>query len=144
MTVGRYTRRKAIRCRRINGFTLVELLVVFALLALLLSIAVPKYLNATQGAGLKVRAQNLSTLRDAIDKFHADQGRYPDALAELVQKQYLRTLPYDPVSGTTEWVPVKHPMGESGIYDVHAPSSNPETGMGSTGQAPAAASEASK
>ena len=109
-----------------RGFTLIELLVVFTLLALLLSIAVPRYLNTTDTAREKVRAQNMATLRDALDKFKADQGRYPLELAELVQKQYLRSLPSDPVSGSTSWTPMPHPAGiEPGIYDVSPPAAQP-------------------
>ncbi len=105
-----------------RGFTLIELLVVFTLLALLLSIAVPRFLATTDTAREKVRSQNMATVRDALDKFKADQGRYPTELAELVQKQYLRSIPLDPVSGTTSWTPVAHPTGvEPGIYDVAPP-----------------------
>ncbi|MDB5870670.1 MAG: gspH [Ramlibacter sp.] len=104
------------------GFTLIELLVVFSLLALLLSIAVPRYLNATETAREKVRAQNMATLRDALDKFRADQGRYPTELGELVQKQYLRAVPLDPVSGSNNWTPMAHPAGaEPGVYDIAPP-----------------------
>lgn len=88
----------------VRGFTLIELLVVFTLLALLLSIAAPRYLSTVDNSRDKVRQQNLATLRDALDKFKADQGRYPNELTELVSKQYLRALPMDPVSGTHAWV----------------------------------------
>jgi general secretion pathway protein G len=107
------------------GFTLIELLVVFTLLALLLSIAVPRYLSAVDNSREKVRQQNLATLRDALDKFKADQGRYPNELGELVTKQYLRALPKDPVTDTQAWVPLSHPAGlESGVYDVAPPRSD--------------------
>lgn len=105
-----------------RGFTLIELLVVFALLALLLTIAVPRYLHSTEAAKERVRAQNLATLRDAIDKFKADQGRYPAALSELIQRQYLRQLPLDPVTYSDQWSTLPVPGGaEAGIYDVAAP-----------------------
>jgi general secretion pathway protein G len=108
--------------KTLNGFTLIELLVVFTLLALLLSIAVPRYLATADSAKEKVRAQNLATLRDALDKFKADQGRYPTQLTELVQRQYLRSLPQDPVSGSDTWIALPHPAGlEPGIYDVSPP-----------------------
>ena len=113
--------------RSATGFTLIELLVVFTLLALLLSIAVPRYLNATDSAREKVRLQNMATLRDALDKFKADQGRFPTELAELVSKQYLRSIPLDPVTGTKDWTSLPHPAAlEPGIYDVAppAPASN--------------------
>lgn len=106
----------------LRGFTLIELLVVFSLLALLLSIAVPRYLSTTDTAREKVRLQNMATLRDALDKFKADQGRYPSELAELVQKQYLRNLPVDPVSGSSSWTPLPHPAAlETGVYDISPP-----------------------
>lgn len=118
-----------------QGFTLIELLVVFALLALLLTIAVPRYMQAANGAREKARAQNLATLRDALDKFKADQGRYPSQLSELVHKQYLRQLPIDPVTDSDQWVAQPHPGGtEPGIFDVVPPeadsTSDPTTGAG--------------
>lgn len=107
---------------RHRGFTLIELLIVFALLALLLTIAVPRYLHSTDAAKERVRSQNIATLRDAIDKFKADQGRYPAALAELVQRQYLRQVPLDPVTQSDRWSTLPVPGGtEAGIYDVAAP-----------------------
>ena len=110
------------RSRAARGFTLIELLVVFTLLALLLSIAVPRYLSTVDSSREKVRQQNLATIRDALDKFKADQGRYPQELAELVSKQYLRALPKDPVTETQAWVPLAHPAGlEVGVYDVAPP-----------------------
>ncbi len=109
--------------RPIQGFTLIELLVVFTLLALLLSIAAPRYLSTVDNSKDKVRQQNLATLRDALDKFKSDKGRYPNELAELVSAQYLRSLPYDPVTGTQAWLPLTHPTGlEQGVYDVGPPS----------------------
>lgn len=120
----RRTQRQAgrARAREHRGFTLIELLVVFTLLALLLSIAVPRYLSTVDHSREKVRQQNLATLRDALDKFKADQGRYPHELAELVSKQYLRAIPQDPVTGTQAWVPLAHPTGlETGVYDVAPP-----------------------
>jgi general secretion pathway protein G len=116
------TKQNSPRRQPIGGFTLIELLVVFTLMALLLSIAAPRYLATVDNSRDKVRQQNLATLRDALDKFKADQGRYPSELAELVAKQYLRALPVDPVSGTQAWVPLQHPTGmEQGVYDVAPP-----------------------
>jgi general secretion pathway protein G len=106
---------------RAKGFTLIELLVVFALIALLLTIAVPRFMGSAETAKVKVQAQNIATLRDAIDKFRADQGGYPNELGDLVQRGYLRALPIDPVSGTSGWIAVASPAGEAGVYDVAAP-----------------------
>lgn len=113
--------------RKAKGFTLIELLVVFTLLAMLLSIAVPKYLQSADSAKEKVRQQNLSTIRDALDKFNADKGRYPNELSELVEKKYLRALPLDPVSGGTDWVAIRETQGETpGVTDVAPPGSQEE------------------
>jgi len=107
---------------RAKGFTLIELLIVFALIALLLTIAVPRFLGSTETAKQKVQTQNIATLRDAIDKFRADQGRYPNELGELVQRGYLRAIPVDPVSSSVAWTAVPAPGGnDSGVYDVTAP-----------------------
>jgi len=105
-----------------TGFTLIELLVVFTILALLLTLATPRYLNTMEAGKTKVQAQNIATLRDAIDKFRADQGRYPSQLEEVVAKQYLRQIPLDPVSGTRDWKLLPPPnSAETGIYDIQAP-----------------------
>lgn len=105
-----------------SGFTLIELLVVFTILALLLTLATPRYLKTMEAGKSKVQAQNIATLRDAIDKFRADQGRYPGQLEEIVAKQYLRQIPLDPVSGTRDWKSLPSPnSGETGIYDIQAP-----------------------
>lgn len=131
-----------------TGFTLIEMLVVFSLIAVLLTLAVPRYFHALDNAQEKARQQNLATLRDALDKFRADQGRYPNELTELTHKQYLRGIPLDPVSNSTAWVLLAHPTAlESGIYDVAAPvapgtvpgetpaaaAKNPEVGLPSQG-----------
>jgi general secretion pathway protein G len=105
-----------------RGFTLIELLVVFVLIGLLLTIAVPRYFHSMDSAREKVRDQNLATLRDALDKFKSDQGRYPSTLAELVQKQYLRQVPQDPVTRSDKWVALPVPGGtDAGVYDVAPP-----------------------
>ncbi|MGC4396498.1 prepilin-type N-terminal cleavage/methylation domain-containing protein [Hydrogenophaga sp. T2] len=115
------------RHRQMRGFTLIEILAVFLLLALLLSLAAPRYLSTVDRSREKARLQNQSTIRDALDKFRADQGRYPTELTELVQRQYLRAIPIDPVSGTANWGPLLHPTGlEAGVYDVAAPKSSEE------------------
>lgn len=107
---------------RSDGFTLIELLVVFSIIALLLTLATPRYFKVLDGGKEKVQAQNLSTLRDALDKFHADQGRYPSQLQEVVDKRYLREIPVDPVSGSRAWEILSAPNStEPGIYDLRAP-----------------------
>lgn len=105
--------------KSLRAFTLIEMLVVMTLIALLLTLAVPRYFNALDNGRIRVQQQNIATLRDAIDKFNADLGRYPDDLEELVIKKYLRQIPLDPVSESANWVviaPLDPALGN--VYDV--------------------------
>ena len=107
--------------QRPRGFTLIELIVVMAIVALLASIAAPRYFDSIDRARERVLMQNLNLLRDAIDKFHADSGAYPASLAELATRRYVRRVPEDPVTGSdTTWVVVAPPLpsGLTGVYDV--------------------------
>ena len=108
--------------KRIRAFTLVELLVVLAILALLLTLAVPKYFNSIERAKEATLKQDLSTLRESIDKFYADTGQYPKTLDDLVEKKYLRQLPLDPITEKTNtWIfTAPEPPLEGDIYDVHS------------------------
>jgi general secretion pathway protein G len=108
--------------RRAPGFTLIELLVVLAAVALLLGIAVPRYVEHVDRARETVLRQNLAALRDAIDKFNADRGRYPTELAELARERYLRELPRDPITDRSDsWTIVAPPQGQAGaVFDVHS------------------------
>lgn len=109
-----------------RGFTLIELTVVLALIALLLTIAGPRYFHTLDNGRLSVQRQNIAALRDAIDKFHGDQGRYPDTLDELVQKRYLRAIPVDPVTERSDWtvVPPQDSLA-GGVYDVRSAAKTP-------------------
>ena len=105
-----------------RGFTLIELLVVMSIIALLLSIAAPRYFNSIQKSKEAVLRQDLSTMRDAIDKYYGDNGKYPDTLDDLVSKKYLRQLPIDPITdqGYT-WVMVPPADADKGgVYDLHS------------------------
>lgn len=107
--------------RRSRGFTLVELLVVMAIIAILLSISAPKYFNSLDRSKETVLRQDLNIMRDAIDKFNSDTGQYPGELAELVEKRYLRAIPVDPLTESAEtWVAVPPPGADGGVYDVHS------------------------
>ena len=112
-------RYPAVRSSR--GFTLVELLVVMAIIAVLLSIVAPRYFSSVDRTKETVLRQDLNVMRDSIDKFNSDTGKYPADLAELVEKRYLRTIPIDPLTESSEtWVVDPPPGGEPGIYDVHS------------------------
>ena len=106
--------------RRPNGFTLIELMVVMAIIALLLSIAAPRYFNHLDRAREAALRETLVVMRDSIDKFHGDTGRYPADLQELVSRHYLARMPVDPISDSSDsWVVVALP-GEQGVWDVHS------------------------
>lgn len=105
----------------LRAFTLVELIIVLAILALLLTIAVPRYfahIERTKEATLK---QDLAIMRDAIDKFHGDRGRYPESLEELVTLRYIRSVPVDPITdstGTWKVLPPPDSEAKGSVYDV--------------------------
>lgn len=90
-----------------------------AVIALLLTLAVPRYFNAIDNSKVAVQRHNINALRDSIDKFFGDNGRYPENLAELVAKRYLRELPLDPLTEASDWVivPPQDPT-LGGVYDV--------------------------
>jgi general secretion pathway protein G len=102
-----------------RGFTLIELTIVLALIALLLTIAVPRYFHAVDHGKQAVQRQNLAVMRDAIDKFYGDLGRYPDELDDLVKKKYLRSIPVDLITDKPDWniiPPEDATLGR--VYDV--------------------------
>lgn len=108
--------------RHLVGFTLVELLVVLSILALLLTLAYPKYFNSVERAKEAALKQSLNTVRDGIDKYYADHSQYPASLEELVEKQYMNRLPIDPITESeTTWVidPPTPPL-EGGVYNIHS------------------------
>ena len=88
-----------------QGFTLIELLVVLAIIALLTTIALPRYFQSVDRSKEVILVENLRASRDAIDKFYADRGRYPNSLLELVELRYLRSVPVDPITGNDQtWI----------------------------------------
>jgi len=105
---------------RIKGFTLVELMVVLAVIALLLSVVVPDYMGRMRRAEEAVLQENLALMRDALDKHYADAGKYPGSLEELVSKRYLRTIPKDPFTqSASTWVAVPPQDSRKGnVWDV--------------------------
>jgi general secretion pathway protein G len=107
---------------RSRGFTLIELLVVMTIVALLLAIAAPRYLGSLDKSKETALRQTLSVMRDALDKFYGDTGKYPDSLDTLVSRRYLRSLPVDPMTGSNgTWTTVAPDDPEKGrIYDVHS------------------------
>ena len=106
--------------RRARGFTLIELLVVLGIVALLLTLAVPRYFPSLDKAKETVLADNLHNLRTTIDQFHGDTGRYPESLEQLVEKKDLRAMPIDPITDSdASWLIVPPADDTPGqVYDV--------------------------
>ena len=92
---------------RQDGFTLLELIVVIAIIGILATIAMPALKDVPTRARESVLKTNLRTFRDVIDQHYGDKGRYPKSLQALVDEGYLRKIPIDPMTKSAEtWVPV--------------------------------------
>ncbi len=109
-------------CKRLRGFTLVELLVVMAVLSTLLTIVVPRYYGSVQRSKEAVLKEDLYQLRDAITKYQADKGRYPESLQALAADKYLRKVPVDPITqSAATWVLVPATDADTpGVCDVRS------------------------
>lgn len=121
MRPSRHINRHAVPAHAARAaFTLIELLVVLAIVALLLTLAVPRYFPSIDSARETILADNLRNTRAVIDQYFADTGRYPDSLDELVDKKYLRNLPVDPITDSaTTWVIVPPEDGGRGaVYSI--------------------------
>lgn len=105
-----------------RGFTLIELLVVLAIVSMLLTLAVPRFFSSVDTAKETILVENLRLTRETLDKFYSDQGRYPDTLDELVDSQYLKYLPNDPVvNSRNAWVVVPPKEGIKGkVFDIRS------------------------
>ncbi|MBM7059192.1 prepilin-type N-terminal cleavage/methylation domain-containing protein [Pseudomonas sp. UL073] len=108
--------------RRAAGFTLIELMVVMAIIAALMTLAAPRYFSSLDNSKETSLRHSLSVMRDALDRFYGDTGRYPDSLEELVERRYLRGMPLDPITERTDlWLVVAPPEGAAGaVGDVHS------------------------
>lgn len=118
--------------KRKRGFTLIELLVVLSIIALLLTIATPKYFSSIDRAKEATLKQDLNVVREAIDKFYADKGIYPESLEALVEGKYINKIPYDPITESTEtWELIApEPPLEGEVYDIK--SGSPDTAKDDT------------
>jgi general secretion pathway protein G len=108
-----------------SGFTLVELLIVLALISILASMGVVQYRNSVQHTRESVLRTDLFRMRDAIDQYYADKNKYPASLETLVSDGYMRRIPEDPLTHSADsWqtVPAEsdpsNPSADPGIYDV--------------------------
>ena len=105
-----------------GGFTLVELLVVMAIIALLVSIAAPRYFHSVDKAREASLRANLAVMRDSIDKYYSDNGRYPAQLQDLVEKRYLRAIPVDPLTDSDRSGVIVPPKSadQGGVADIRS------------------------
>jgi general secretion pathway protein G len=92
----------AVLRRREAGFTLIELMVVMAIIVILAGIGVASYTNSITRSKEAVLKEDLYRMRDALDQFFVDKGKYPAGLDELVQEKYLRAIPVDPFTQTAD------------------------------------------
>jgi general secretion pathway protein G len=120
--------------QREHGFTLLELIVVIAIIGILATIAMPAMKDVPRRANEAVLKTNLRTMRDVIDQHYGDKGKYPTSLQSLVDTGYLRKIPIDPITKSREtWVPLYEEIdpnnppaeteseeGQPGIIDVHS------------------------
>jgi len=107
--------------RRAQGFTMIELVIVMAMLGLLLSLALPQYMAALDRGREQVLQSNLAALREAIDKYYGDRGRYPDSLEDLVTQRYLRAIPNDPYTESPTWLVIApRDTDKGGVIDVRS------------------------
>jgi len=91
-----------------RGFTLVELIIVMAVIGILLTIAIPAYLQAIKKAKEAVLKEDLHTIRTAIDQYTVDKEKAPQTLDDLVQAGYLKVIPIDPMTSRSDtWMPVE-------------------------------------
>ncbi len=102
------------------GFTLIELLVVMTIIGMLLGLALPRYFHSVDKSRETVLHQDLTIMRDTLDKYYSDNGKYPDSLEQLVAAKYLRAIPLDPMTDSAAtWVtvPPEDPTLGS-VYDI--------------------------
>lgn len=121
------------RIRSSAGFSLLELVIAMFILVILISVAVPTYRNSVQHAREVVLKENLFQMRRAIDQYSADKERLPQSLQDLVDANYFREIPVDPITETAEWDQIlgpdpNSPDAEEGLVDVKSLAEGEDSG----------------
>lgn len=109
--------------RNQKAFTLIEILVVLAIIATLLSIVTPRYFHSIDRSKETTLKHDLNVMREAIDKFYSDKNAFPDSLDDLVQHKYLRAIPPDPITeSNSTWLITPPPSidDKGAVYDIHS------------------------
>ena len=107
-----------------KGYTLLELMIVVAIVGILVSLAIPNFQQSAMKAKETALKQNLFTMRAVLDQYYADRGEYPDNLEALVEANYLRSIPVDPLTkSSTTWTEIYEEQEEgydssAGVYDI--------------------------
>lgn len=112
--------------RRRNGYTLIEMIIVMAIISILVSIAIPIYQKALLRTKESLLKNNLFTMRTVIDEYTFDKQKAPQTLQDLVREGYLRAVPLDPITGRDDWKIIMEDavtsvsQMEPGIFDVRS------------------------
>ncbi len=107
-----------------KGYTLIELMIVVAIVGILISLAIPNFQQSALKAKETALKQNLFTMRTILDQYYADRGDYPETLESLVESHYLRSIPIDPFTkSSTTWTEIYEEQEEgddspAGVYDI--------------------------
>src|SRR3954471_18151843 len=118
--------RDAMPAVRRKGYTLIEMIIVMAIISILVAIAVPLYQKSLLRTKESLLKNNLFTLRTVIDEYTFDKKKAPQALQDLVSEGYLRAVPLDPITGNDQWIVVMEDaltsvdQTQPGIWDVHS------------------------
>ncbi len=120
------------RGRIADGFTMIEMLIVVALVGIMATIALPSFKHSTQKAREAVLREDLWVMRDVIDQFYTDHARYPASLDEIAELGYMRAVPIDPITGSRDTWEVSYEaldeeadedspeLEEPGVTDIHS------------------------
>ena len=105
-----------------HGYTLIEMMIVISIIAILATIAQPSYMRYRMRAKETSLKRTLFVMRDVIDQYYADHGKYPDSLEALADEKYIRAVPEDPITASADtWILIPPESGEEGgVFDIHS------------------------